>query len=191
MAGTGAHVGEFIRNISRKSWREEAVGRIRHRWEDNIKVYVKYVACDSVDWIHIGQVRGKWRDVVNNTETLGSKWRRSSWVPVSLKKYVSHGVYLDRRCINSRIDHSALTRTWKGLGRSCSSHYVNRIGCVWQVRNMITLNSEWVMSSSYSDDVWSCVICNLHHFAARLPVYLLLSTTIPYDHTHTWPFTTQ
>jgi hypothetical protein len=27
--------------------------RTWHRWEDNIKIYLKEIACDDVDWIHL------------------------------------------------------------------------------------------------------------------------------------------
>jgi hypothetical protein len=41
---------------------EEAVERPRHRWEDNIKMYL-----EGVDWIRVAQNRFHWRAVVNTT----------------------------------------------------------------------------------------------------------------------------
>jgi hypothetical protein len=31
------------------------VGRPRHRWEDNIKMYLKKIGYGAVDWIHVAQ----------------------------------------------------------------------------------------------------------------------------------------
>jgi hypothetical protein len=30
-------------------------GRLRHRWEDNIKMDLKEGGCEDVDWIHLPQ----------------------------------------------------------------------------------------------------------------------------------------
>jgi hypothetical protein len=29
--------------------------RARRRWQDNIRMYLKEIACESVDWIHLAQ----------------------------------------------------------------------------------------------------------------------------------------
>jgi len=36
-------------------------GRPRLRWEDNIKVDLKEVACGGMDWIELAQDRDRWR----------------------------------------------------------------------------------------------------------------------------------
>jgi hypothetical protein len=33
------------------------LGRSRHRWEDNIKMDLKEIECEDVDWIHLAQGR--------------------------------------------------------------------------------------------------------------------------------------
>ena len=33
------------------------LGRPRHRWEDNIKMYVKEVGCDAGNWMGLAYVR--------------------------------------------------------------------------------------------------------------------------------------
>jgi hypothetical protein len=38
---------------------------LRIRWEDNIKIYLKKIGCEGVDWIHLVQDRDKWRAPVN------------------------------------------------------------------------------------------------------------------------------
>jgi len=37
----------------------------RHKWEDDIKKYVKEIDWDVMDWINVAQDRNKWWHVVN------------------------------------------------------------------------------------------------------------------------------
>jgi len=37
----------------------------RYRWEDNIRIDIREIGSDGVDWIHLSQVREQWRAVVN------------------------------------------------------------------------------------------------------------------------------
>jgi hypothetical protein len=39
--------------------------RSRHRWEDNIKMDLKEVGCEAMDWIRLAQDRDRWRALVN------------------------------------------------------------------------------------------------------------------------------
>jgi hypothetical protein len=39
--------------------------RLRRRWEDNIKMDLQEVRCESVDWIDVAQDRDRWRARVN------------------------------------------------------------------------------------------------------------------------------
>jgi len=41
------------------------LGRPRHRWEDDIKMYLQEVGCGGVDWIELAQDRYSWRAFVN------------------------------------------------------------------------------------------------------------------------------
>jgi hypothetical protein len=41
------------------------LGRSRRRWEDNIKIYLKEIVLEDVDWIHLAQDRDQWWAVVN------------------------------------------------------------------------------------------------------------------------------
>jgi len=41
------------------------LGRPRHRWEDNIKMYLQAVGCGGMDWIMLAQDRDRWWAVVN------------------------------------------------------------------------------------------------------------------------------
>jgi len=39
--------------------------RPRRRWEDNIRMEFKEVACVGMDWIELAQDMGRWRALVN------------------------------------------------------------------------------------------------------------------------------
>jgi hypothetical protein len=47
-----------------------SVGRPRHRWEDNIKMDLQEVGCESIDWIDLAQDRDRWRAFVNAVMNL-------------------------------------------------------------------------------------------------------------------------
>jgi hypothetical protein len=35
-------------------------GRPRHRWEDNIRIDLRQIGQEGVDWIHVAQNRHQW-----------------------------------------------------------------------------------------------------------------------------------
>jgi hypothetical protein len=41
------------------------VCRYRHRWEDNIKMELKEIRWEGVEWMYLAQDRDQWRGVVN------------------------------------------------------------------------------------------------------------------------------
>ena len=41
------------------------LGRLRHRWEDNIKMDLQEDGCGSIDWIELAQDRNRWQTLVN------------------------------------------------------------------------------------------------------------------------------
>jgi hypothetical protein len=44
---------------------KRALGRPRHRWEDNIKMDLREVVCGSMDWMELAEDTDRWRAVVN------------------------------------------------------------------------------------------------------------------------------
>jgi hypothetical protein len=46
------------------------LGRPRHRWEDNIKMYLREVGWGGMDWIDLDQDRDRWRALVNTVMNL-------------------------------------------------------------------------------------------------------------------------
>jgi hypothetical protein len=46
------------------------VGRPRHRWEDNIKMDLREIRIDGVNWIQLAQDRVQWQACVNTVMNL-------------------------------------------------------------------------------------------------------------------------
>ena len=40
------------------------LGRLRRRWEDNIKMDLEEVGCEVMDWTELAQDRDRWRALV-------------------------------------------------------------------------------------------------------------------------------
>jgi hypothetical protein len=41
------------------------LGTPRHRWMDNIKMNLREIGLDGMEWIHLAQDRDQWRSLVN------------------------------------------------------------------------------------------------------------------------------
>ena len=46
------------------------LGRLRRRWEDNIKMDLQEVGCGGMDWIELAQGRDRWRELVSTVMKL-------------------------------------------------------------------------------------------------------------------------
>jgi hypothetical protein len=44
---------------------KRTLGRHRHRWEDNIKMYIREAGWEGVNWMHLAQERDQWRALLN------------------------------------------------------------------------------------------------------------------------------
>jgi hypothetical protein len=47
-----------------KSEGKRQLGRIRRRWEDNIRIPLREIGWEGVVWIHLAQIRDQWRAVM-------------------------------------------------------------------------------------------------------------------------------
>jgi hypothetical protein len=56
-------MGEVRNAYQRSVWKP--LGRPRHRWEDNIKMYLEVIGYGGVGWIHDVQDRVQWLTFVN------------------------------------------------------------------------------------------------------------------------------
>jgi hypothetical protein len=52
---------------------ERPLGRSRHRWEDNIKLDMREIGIDGVNWIQLAHDRAQWWTFVNMMMNL--------WIP--------------------------------------------------------------------------------------------------------------
>jgi len=67
-AGLVARVGErrgVYRVLVGKPEGKRPLGRLRHRWEENIKMDLQEVGCEGMDWIELAEDRDRWRALVN------------------------------------------------------------------------------------------------------------------------------
>jgi hypothetical protein len=59
-----------IQGFGGKSKGERPLGRPSHGWEDNIKMDMKEIVWEGMDWIDMAQDRGRWRDLVSAVMNL-------------------------------------------------------------------------------------------------------------------------
>jgi hypothetical protein len=55
-----------------KPERRRSLGRLRRRWEDNIKMDLREVGWGGTDWINLAQDRDRWWTLVNMVMNLPS-----------------------------------------------------------------------------------------------------------------------
>ena len=58
------------RVLVRKPEGKRPLGRLRHRWEDNIKMDLREVGCDPRDWKALVEDRDQWRAYVRAVMNL-------------------------------------------------------------------------------------------------------------------------
>jgi hypothetical protein len=60
--------------MHKKFWSENLkgreLGRSRRRWEDTIRMDLREIRWEGVNWIHLAQDRDQWRAVVNTVMNL-------------------------------------------------------------------------------------------------------------------------
>jgi hypothetical protein len=56
-----------------KSEGKRPLGRPRCRWEDSIRMDLREIGWEGVNWIHLAQDRDRWRAHANIDEASGSK----------------------------------------------------------------------------------------------------------------------
>jgi hypothetical protein len=59
-----------IRALVGKPEGRRPLGRPRRRWEDNIKMDLREVGWEGMDWINLAQDRDRWRALVNAVMNL-------------------------------------------------------------------------------------------------------------------------
>jgi hypothetical protein len=56
--------------LVRKPEEKRPIGKPRCRWGNNIRMEIREIGCEGVDWIHLAQDRDQWRAVVNMMKNL-------------------------------------------------------------------------------------------------------------------------
>jgi hypothetical protein len=46
---------KYIQTFGRKTWRKESLGRPKRRWKDNIRVDIREIGREVVEWMHVAQ----------------------------------------------------------------------------------------------------------------------------------------
>jgi hypothetical protein len=64
---------DLSERLVRKPEGKRPLGRPGSRWVDNIKIDLREIGWDGVDWIYLAQDRDQWRALVNMVMNL--------WVP--------------------------------------------------------------------------------------------------------------
>jgi hypothetical protein len=54
----------------RKPEGKKPLGKPRHRREDNIKMYLRAMGCECMDWNGVVQDRDRWQAIVNTVMNL-------------------------------------------------------------------------------------------------------------------------
>ena len=64
-------IQKCVQSLWGKTESERSLGRPRRRWEDNIKIDLREVVCDPLDWIDPAEDREQWRAYVRAVMTSG------------------------------------------------------------------------------------------------------------------------
>jgi hypothetical protein len=73
---------------------KKPMGRSRRWWEDNIKMNLREIGIEGVNWIRLAQDRIQWRASVNTVMNLRAPYRKqdflTSWVTISFSNNILH-----------------------------------------------------------------------------------------------------
>jgi hypothetical protein len=69
-SSTHGEKSNTCRILVRKPEGKTPLGSPRRRWEDNIKLDLREIGWDDMDWIDMAQDRDQWRAVVNTVMNL-------------------------------------------------------------------------------------------------------------------------
>jgi hypothetical protein len=58
------------RILVRKPEGKRPLGRLKHRWEDNINMDLQEVGCGDMDWIELAQDRDRCQEFVNTVMNI-------------------------------------------------------------------------------------------------------------------------
>jgi len=63
------HTIFWLENLKERD-QKRSLGRPMHRWKDNIRMNLREIGCEGVDWMHLAQDREQWWALVNMVMNL-------------------------------------------------------------------------------------------------------------------------
>jgi hypothetical protein len=69
------------RGLVGKSEGKRPLGRVRRRWEDNIRMDLQELGCGGMDWIGLAQDKDRWREIVNAVMNLRVQQNARNFLP--------------------------------------------------------------------------------------------------------------
>jgi hypothetical protein len=73
MAGHVAYMGKMMNAnniLFGKHEGKRPLGRPQYRWEDNVRMYLKEIRWECVNWMYLAQDRDQWWALVNMVQNL-------------------------------------------------------------------------------------------------------------------------
>jgi hypothetical protein len=70
VCSTNGREEETVLDIGGKAGRKETIGRPRRRWVENIKIDLREIGWEGMDWVNLAQDRDQWRALVNTVMNL-------------------------------------------------------------------------------------------------------------------------
>jgi hypothetical protein len=64
-------IGNAYRFFVGKPEGKRPLGRCKHKWDDNVRMYLREIGWKGVYWIHLAQERNQWRALANTVMNLG------------------------------------------------------------------------------------------------------------------------
>jgi hypothetical protein len=78
------------RSLVEKTERRNPPGRLRRKWDDNIKIDLSEMGCNGVYWIELGLDRNQWWNLVNTVVNFWVPYRMGeffiSWTTIGFLK---------------------------------------------------------------------------------------------------------
>jgi hypothetical protein len=79
-------------NLVRKPELKKLLGTCRRVWEDNIKMDLREIGWECLDWMHLAQDRDQWRSLVNTVMNLRVPQKAGNFLTISFSRTVHHEV---------------------------------------------------------------------------------------------------
>jgi len=69
-----------IQNVDRSLEGKRTLGRPRRRWEGNIRMNLRKLVLEGVNWMHFAQSRDKWQDLVKTAMNIRFPYKAENFL---------------------------------------------------------------------------------------------------------------